>query len=75
MITFTVGDKYDPVGWCGEMWERCVISPVPALVSRACVGSTGFQGTGHSLCPQRGHIPAVLLTLAVRALEYPSMET
>lgn len=43
MFTFTVGDKYDPVGCCGEMWDVCVISPVPALVSRACVGSTGFQ--------------------------------
>lgn len=75
MITFTVGDKYDPVGCCGEMWDVCVISPVPASVSRACVGSTGFQGTSHSLLPQRCHTPAIWLTLAVRALEYPSMET
>jgi hypothetical protein len=44
MIGHTVGDKYDPVGWCGEMWEWCVISPVPALVSRACVGQHRVPG-------------------------------
>lgn len=54
-----VGSKYDPVGECGEMWNCCVISPVPASVSRACVGSTGFQGTGHSLLPQQGHISII----------------